>query len=77
MDLGNWLNPNYLIAGLVWSAVGAGMISYARKRGEIFVGLGGLAILAVTFFAATILSMSLMSLAVIGVLYGLQRLGYW
>lgn len=70
------LNTKFLFASLFWGTMGGGYLLYARKQREAVPFLGGVAMIALSFF---IVSWFWMSLACIGVgvgVYLLKRQGW-
>jgi hypothetical protein len=66
--------PNFdsstLIASLIWGAVGMGFFIYGRKQQEWIPCLGGIAIIAVSYFVMdSALWMSLISIGIIVAIY--------
>ncbi|HEY9765534.1 MAG TPA: hypothetical protein V6C82_04190 [Chroococcales cyanobacterium] len=65
---------NYLFASLVWGTIGLGYLSYGKKQGASVFIIGGLALLGLSYFVKSPLSMSFLSLILIGAMYWLNRL---
>ncbi len=55
------IDTGTLIASLFWGSVAVGFLVYGKKQKEWTPALGGLALLAVSYFVGSALWMSLMS----------------
>ena len=65
-----------LFASLLWGSVGSVMFIYGKKR-QSWTPLGcGLAMLLVSYFIESAAYMSLASLAILAIMYGLKKQGY-
>jgi len=71
----NVFDAKFLFASLIWGSIGVGYIIYAKKQQEIVPFIGGLIMVAVSYFVSSALLMSLISIAVIAVVYVLLRRG--
>lgn len=69
-------NANYLFASLIWGSVGLGYFIYGKKQSSWSPMIGGLAMMAISYFISSALVMSLVSLAIIVAVYFLLRQGY-
>ena len=69
----NLFDPKYLFASLIWSSVGLGYFIYGKKQQEIFPLLAGLAMIAISFFVASALFMSIICLALMAAVYFLMK----
>jgi hypothetical protein len=69
-------NANYLFASLVWGSVGMGYFIYGKKQSAWSPMIGGLIMMAASYFISSALLMSLLSLAIIAAVYYLLRQGY-
>ena len=72
----NLLDTNFLFANLIWGSVGLGYCIYGRRQREIVPFLGGVAMVAVSYFVGSALLMSLLCIALIGGVYVLVKRGY-
>lgn len=72
MNLFN-LNSGFLLASLFWSSVGVGFTVYGRKQGELIPLLGGIALIAISFFG-TVIEMSLIGIGIIAAVFWIRRL---
>lgn len=64
------LNTNYLFVSLFWGSVGAGYFVYGRKQRSLSASIGGVAMMAASYFIDGAL---VMSLACVGIAVGV----YW
>ena len=69
------LNAQYLFASLLWGSVGGGYLLYARKQREVVPFLGGVAMIAVSFFVTSWFWMSLVCLALMAGVWRLMQQG--
>ncbi len=70
------LNPNLLFASLLWGSVGIGYTVYGRKQRALVPFLGGLLMITVSYFANSVLVMSLTSGGLMTAVYLLEKQGY-
>ena len=73
MDL---FDTNFLFASLIWGSVGVGYWIYGKKQREMMPMLGGVAMIAVSYFVSSWLLMSLVCIALIVAVYHLMKRGY-
>ncbi|MSU59378.1 MAG: hypothetical protein EXS35_14605 [Pedosphaera sp.] len=71
----DFLNTNTIWASLFWGSVGAGFFIYGKKQTSLWPMLGGVALIAVSYFIPSPLWMSLVSVAVIVAIYFLSKRG--
>ena len=71
----NIFDAKFLFASLIWGSIGVGYIIYAKKQQEIVPFIGGLVMIAVSYFVSSALLMSLISVAVIVTVHLLLRRG--
>ena len=69
-------NASFLFASLVWGSVGMGYFIYGKKQSSWPPMIGGVVMLAASYFVASALLMSLLGLAIIVAVYFLIRQGY-
>jgi hypothetical protein len=67
---------NTLLASLVWGSVGVGFFIYGKKQGVTPALIGGLAMVAVSYFVGSPLFMSLISVALVAGTVTLIKQGY-
>ena len=68
-------DTNFLFASLLWGSIGVGYFMYGRKQREMAPMLGGVAMIAVSYFVSSALLMSLISIAVVVAVYLLVKRG--
>ncbi len=73
MDL---FDTNFLFASLLWGSVGIGYWVYGKKQQEMMPMLGGVAMIAVSYFVGSWLLMSLISIALMVAVYLLVKRGW-
>ncbi len=70
------LDASTLFASLIWGSVGSVMFLYGKKQ-QSWTPLGcGLAMVLVSYFIESAVYMSLASLAILAIMYGLKKQGY-
>jgi ABC-type glycerol-3-phosphate transport system permease component len=67
------LNTSFLFASLVWGSIGVGYFIYGKKQRSGFPMAGGVAMIVASYFAGSILAMSLICIAVMVLVYVLLR----
>jgi hypothetical protein len=72
----NLFDSSFLFASLLWGSIGAGYFIYGKKQGSTMPLIGGLIMIAVSYFVTSWLLMSLISIALIFVIHFLIRRGY-
>ena len=70
------LNANFLFASLVLGSVGLGSSSRAKKRGSWIPMVGGVLMMAASYFFSSALLMSLVCLGLIAAVYLMLKSGY-
>ncbi|HWW02847.1 MAG TPA: hypothetical protein VNZ64_24320 [Candidatus Acidoferrum sp.] len=69
-------NTSFLFASLVWGSVGVGYFIYGKKQSSWAPMVGGVLIIAISYFVASALLMSLLCLALIAGVYLVLKQGY-
>jgi len=69
-------NANFLFASLIWGSVGVGYFIYGKKQGSWIPMVGGVLMIAASYFVGSALLMSLVCLGLAGAVYVLLRAGY-
>ena len=69
-------STNYLFASLIWGSIGLGYFIYGKKQSSWSPMIGGLLMMAGSYFIGSALLMSLISIAIIVAVYFLLRQGY-
>ncbi len=72
----NLFHMDFLLSSLVWGSIGVGCVVYGKKQTEAVPLIGGLAMVAVSYFVPSALWMSLVSLLLIGGMVAAKRQGY-
>jgi len=72
----NLLDSNFLFASLLWGSVGVGYCIYGRRQRAIIPFLGGVAMIAVSYFVGSALLMSLLCIGLMVAVYVLVKRGY-
>ena len=69
-------NTGFLFASLVWGSIGMGYFIYGKKQGSWAAMLGGVAMMAISYFAGSVWLMCLLcAVIMVGVYWGCKRLG--
>lgn len=68
-------NTNFLFASLIWGSVGLGYFIYGKKQGSWEPMIGGVLMMAASYFVGSALLMSLVSLGLMAVVYVLLKRG--
>jgi hypothetical protein len=69
------INTATLIAGLFWSAIGAGFCLYGKKQRSAPPWIGGLALIAICYFIGSALWMSVAAVGIIAGIWLWSRYG--
>ena len=69
-------NANYLFASLLWGSVGMGYFIYGKKQSSWSPMIGGVLMMAASYFVGSAMLMSLVSLGIIVAVYFLLKQGY-
>ena len=67
------LNTSFLFASLLWGSVGLGYFIYGKKQQSGIPMAGGVVMMAASYFAASVLIMSLICVGVMGLVYVLLK----
>jgi hypothetical protein len=68
-------NSNVLFASLLWGSIGTGYFIYGKKQRSWPAMVGGIAMIAVSYFIGSVLLMSLASIAIMAAVYVLIKRG--
>jgi hypothetical protein len=71
----DFFDTNFLFASLLWGSVGIGYWVYGKKQREMIRMLGGVAMIAVSYFVGSWLLMSLICIALMVAVYQLKKQG--
>jgi hypothetical protein len=69
-------STSFLLASLLWGAVGSGFCVYGKKQAETVPLAGGLLMVALSYFVTSALLMSLLGIGLISGMIWLMRHGY-
>ena len=72
----NLFNPSSLFASLLWGSIGVGYFIYGKKQQSLSPMVGGIVMIAVSYFVGSALLMSLICILLIVAVYVLLRRGY-
>ena len=72
----NQFSPSFLFASLLWGSIGVGYFIYGKKQQSLPAMVGGILMIAVSYFVSSALGMSLISVLVIVAVYMLSKRGY-
>jgi len=71
------LDTNFLFASLIWGSIGMGYFIYGKKAQSYVPMIGGVLMIAVSYFVASALLMSLISLGIMAGVYWLLKHGWY
>lgn len=69
-------NASFLFASLIWGSVGMGYFVYGKKQGSWVPMIGGVLMMALSYFISSALLMSLACVALMVGVYFLLKQGY-
>ena len=72
----NIFDTKFLLASLLWGSIGVGYFIYGKKQQEMAPLIGGLAMIAVSYLVGSALLMSLISVALIVMVYVAMKRGW-
>lgn len=72
----NLFSPSFLFASLIWGSIGVGYFIYGKKQQSLIPMVGGILMIAASYFVGSALLMSLICIALIVAVHGLLRQGY-
>jgi len=72
----NMFDTKFLFASLLWGSIGVGYFIYGKKQRELMPMLGGVAMVAVSYFVNSALLMSLISIVLMVTVYLLMKRGW-
>jgi hypothetical protein len=67
---------NFLFASLIWGSVGVAYFIYGKRQSSWVPMLGGVLMIAASYFVASVLLMSLVCAGLIAAVYALVKNGY-
>ncbi len=69
-------NANFLFASLIWGSVGMGYFIYGKKQSSWAPMIGGVLMIAASYFIGSALLMSLVCISLMAAIYFLVKQGY-
>ena len=66
---------SFLFASLVWGSIGLGCFIYGKKQQSISAMVGGILMMAVSYFIGSALAISLICLGIVAAVYFLIKRG--
>jgi len=70
------LHTDLLLASVFWGSLGTGCVVYGKKQGESAILIGGLALVAASYFIPSALALSGVSLLLLGGIITAKKHGY-
>jgi hypothetical protein len=71
------LDPGFLLASVIWGAIGLGFLIYGKRQKEVIPLVAGIGMMAASYLAPGPWSMSGICLLMIATVYFLRRLGWF
>lgn len=65
MNLGSFGNANTLFASLIWGSIGMGFAIYGKKQKATVPLIGGVLLMAISYFISSALDMSLVGIVLL------------
>jgi hypothetical protein len=72
----NMFSTSSLFASLIWGSIGLGYFIYGKKQGLFSAMVGGILMMAASYFTGSALAMSLVCLGIMVAVYFLGKRGY-
>lgn len=72
----NLLDAKFLFASLLWGSIGVGYFIYGKKQQAMIPMIGGLVMIALSYFVGSWFWMSLACIGLMAAIYWLVRQGY-
>ena len=69
-------NTHFLFASLIWGSIGMGYFIYGKRQSSLIPMIGGVLLIAVSFFVSSALMMSLVGIGLVITMYFLRKSGY-
>jgi hypothetical protein len=70
------VNPSFLVASLIWGSVGLGYFIYGKRQSSWIPMIGGIFMMAGSYFISSVWLMSVVSLGLMAGIYLLLKQGY-
>ena len=67
---------SFLFASLIWSSIGVGYFVYGKRQHSVSAAVGGMAMIAASYLAPTVLIMSLIGIGLMILIFFLAGEGY-
>jgi len=72
--MSNLFDANLLFASLIWSSIGIGYFVYGKRQQSLPPWIGGMLIIATSYFAVSVLLMSLICIGIMIAVHWLIRI---
>jgi uncharacterized membrane protein HdeD (DUF308 family) len=72
----NLFDPGFLFASLIWGSVGVGYFIYGKRQQSFVPMIGGVLMIAASYFVSSAWVMSLVCLGLVVAVYFLLKQGY-
>jgi len=69
-------NTHFLFASLIWGSIGVGYFIYGKKQSSWVPMIGGLLMIAASYFVMSAFLMSLVCIGLMAAIYMLLKRGY-
>ena len=69
-------STHFLFASLIWGSVGVGYFIYGKRQSSWVPMVGGVLMIAASYFTGSALVMSLICIGLMVAMYGLLKRGY-
>ena len=66
---------SFLIASLVWGSIGLGFVVYGKRQSAVVPLVGGIALIAISYFVGSVLVMSIVGAALVAAMIRFRNVG--
>ena len=66
---------SFLIASLVWGSIGLGFVVYGKRHSAVVPLVGGIALIAISYFVGSVLVMSIIGVALVAAMIRFRNVG--
>jgi hypothetical protein len=66
---------SFLIASLVWGSIGLGFVVYGKRQSAVVPLVGGIALIAISYFVGSALVMSIIGAALVAAMIRFRNVG--
>jgi hypothetical protein len=66
---------SFLIASLVWGSIGLGFVVYGKRQSAVVPVVGGIALIAISYFVGSALVMSIIGAALVAAMIRFRNVG--